>query len=285
MLITNTQANELLSTLHQLSGLDEQLAHRCGPPIRSERYDEAVGSAFVVLEERLRSLLGVPGGSGVDLAQKAFKPENGELVARLNRPIAEVQGIRDLFVGGFKAYRNRAAHTFAGYSLDEARAIIQLVNLLLLILVQVERAPQHPILQEISKLLGGAVSQRLNGFLKELESMGFRQGEGKTAIPFRVPLMYKAPSRQEPHLHLTTVFYILVVDGAPVLSFRTGPRGLKQVVGLNVVRLVSELLQAGCVRIDAKSTPIRLFLKEKNSKATFERLFQILTGLAREHGS
>jgi hypothetical protein len=66
----------------------------------------------------------------------------GDLVPRLNLPRGEIEGIRHLFVGAFRAYRNRAAHTVAGYSLDEAWGIIHLVNLLLLILRQVEQAPE-----------------------------------------------------------------------------------------------------------------------------------------------
>ena len=70
MLITDKQVDELLSKLSDLSGLDPELVRGCSLLIRSERYDEAVSRAFVVLEERLRELLKVRGGSGVDLSQK-----------------------------------------------------------------------------------------------------------------------------------------------------------------------------------------------------------------------
>lgn len=131
MLITHTQVDELLSTLTHLSGLDEELAATCAALMRAERYDEAVSRAFVILEERLRGLLGVRGGAGVHLARKAFNSKSGDFVDRIGRPAAEVEGIRDLFVGAFRAYRNRAAHTVVGYSLQEAQGIIHLANLLL----------------------------------------------------------------------------------------------------------------------------------------------------------
>jgi hypothetical protein len=53
-----------LSTLTGLSGLDEELVEICGDLILAERYDAAVSRAFVVLEERMRNLLGMGGGTG-----------------------------------------------------------------------------------------------------------------------------------------------------------------------------------------------------------------------------
>jgi uncharacterized protein (TIGR02391 family) len=283
MLITNTQVDELLSTLSDLSGLDHELLERCGILIRSERYDEAVSRAFVVLEERLRDLLGVHGGSGVDLSQKAFTPEKGQLADRLSLPTSEVEGIRDLFVGAFRAYRNRAAHTVAGYSLDEARGIINLVNLLLLVLEQARQAPESAILLEVSRRIGSGATVRLKGFLESLQGIGIGRGEGKLAIPYRVTLEYRAPSWDEPRAHPTTVFYLAVPGGDPVLSFRTGPDGLVNVVGLDVDQLESDLLHAGCVRVAAKSTPIRLFLNQQNSQDTLDRLYEILQDLMKKH--
>lgn len=63
MLLTSSQMDQLQATLANLSGLDAELVDQCGPLIRGGRNDDAVARAFVVLEERLRSALGVHGGN------------------------------------------------------------------------------------------------------------------------------------------------------------------------------------------------------------------------------
>jgi uncharacterized protein (TIGR02391 family) len=208
MLITNTQADDLLSALSHLSGLDEELTETCSGLIRAQRYDEAVSRAFVVLEERLRKTLGVRGGAGVHLSEKAFAPDSGDLVERLMRPRGEVDGIRNLFVGAFKAYRNRAAHTMAHYTRDEARAIIHLVNLLLLILEQVAEAPSHPVRQDVANLLEPGAVGRLRLFLQSLEDIGIRAGGGKSATPYQAIMAYHPPTREAPSPYEVTVFYL-----------------------------------------------------------------------------
>lgn len=281
MLITNTQVDELLSQLSDLSGLDEELAERCGVLIRSQRYDEAVSRAFVVLEERLRELLAVRGGTGVHLSRKAFAPETGQLVDRLNRPSAEVEGIRDLFVGAFKTFRNRAAHTVAGYTLDEARAIIHLVNLLLLVLERVRRAPTQRVPKRIAQALTPAVTERLQGFLGSLQGIGIGQGEGKAWTPYRATLEFKAPSWEKSRPDHVTIFYLTLIRKKPVLAFSS--KILSQVVELEIQQLEADLLQAGCTRVGVKDTPIRLFLSERNDQATFDRFYEILRGLMDKH--
>jgi len=281
MLVTNVQADELLSMLSELSGLDRQLSETCRDLVRAQRYDEAVSRAFVVLEERLRGTLGVRGGSGVHLSEKAFAPDSGDLVDRLARPRGEVDGIRDLFAGAFKAYRNRAAHTMAGYTLDEARAIIHLVNLLLLILEQVREAPAHPIRQDVAVLLEPEALRRVRSFLGSLDDIGIRKGDGKSKTPYRATLEYHRPSRDVPGPHDVTLFYLHVTGGKPVLSFR-GP-GLERVVGLDVDSWLQDLLRSGCARASAKSTPVRLHLDRQDDQETFGQLFGVLRGLVERH--
>lgn len=285
MLITNDQIDELTGTLLALSGLDSELIERCGLLIRSERYDEAVSRAFVVLEERLRDLLGVPGGSGVNLSEMAFAPKSGRLLDRLQRPRAEAEGIRDLFVGAFRAYRNRAAHTIAGYTLNEARGIIHLVNLLLLILAEVSEAPGDPILLNVMRHLDPAASERLLSFLESLEGIGFRRGEAKGSIPFQAVLEFQASGWDEPRPHLLTVFYLYMSGGEPVFAFRTGSGGLVCVPGFNTTKIEARLLDAGCVQVSAKSTPIRLNLENRNEQSVFDQLIAILNDLLEEYGA
>ena len=282
MLITHTQVDELLSTLDDLSGLDEELSEICSGLIRAERYDEAVSRAFVVLEERMRNLLGMRGGTGVNLAQKAFGPKSGEFLDRMNRPATEVEGIRDLFVGAFRAYRNRAAHTVAGYSLAEAQGIIHLVNLLLLILNQVSQAPTEQVPQGVAETLGSTATERLRVFLERLKAIGIKSESGKTVIPYRANVKFQSPSWAEPRPHFTTIFYLSKSANNPRLQFHSA--GFKHIVGLDIEQIETDLLQAGCVRVSAAGTPIRLFLSEHNDQATFDRIYEILRALIEKHG-
>jgi len=281
MLITSAQVDRLLSELSDLSGLDPELVEKCGLLIRTERYDEAVGRAFVVLEERLRELLAVRGGSGVNLSRKAFSPESGQLVDQLYLPPAEIEGIRDLFVGAFRAYRNRAAHTLAGYSLDEARSIIHLVNLLLLVLEKVRQAPTQQVPEKMAQLLDPTATERFQIFLQSLQNIGIGRGQGKNWIPYRATLKYDRPSWEEPRPNQVAVLYLSVYAGSPVIIFNSG--GLSRVEGLNVDELETKLIQAGCTCTAAKDTPIRLFLDQRSDQGTLERLYEILRDLMEKH--
>jgi uncharacterized protein (TIGR02391 family) len=280
MLITNDQVDDLLHKLSDLSGLDPGLAEMCGPLIRSQRHDEAVTRAFVVLEEHLRELLGVRGGTGVNLSEKAFAPKSGQLVDRLLLPSAEVEGIRDLFVGAFRAFRNRAAHTVAGYSLDEARAIIQLVNLLLLILEQVRHIPVR-VPDQIAGLLDPAPAERLRVFLEKLRDIGIERAEGTTYISYKARMNYRQPAWDKHRPHPTTVFYLLVYSNKPEIAFNS--TSLSRVDGLDVKQLEADLIQIGCTRAALEDTPIRLVLSENNDQATFARLYETLQALMDKH--
>jgi uncharacterized protein (TIGR02391 family) len=281
MLITNTQVDELLSVLDDLSGLDQELSERCSPLIRSERYDEAVSRAFVVLEERLRELLAVRSGSGGQLVQKLFSSKDTQFTDRLNLPSAEIEGINNLFAGAFRAFRNRAAHTVAGYTLEEARAIVHLVDLLLLVVEQTRRAPAQQIPEKIAQALTPAAKQRLQHFLERLQDIGIRQGRGKGWIPYRAFLEYRAPSWQESRPHSVAIFYLSIKRERPMLAFNS--KMLARVIGLDIKQLKTDLLQVRCIRTAAKRTPIRLFLSEYNDQATFDRLYEILRDLMEKH--
>jgi uncharacterized protein (TIGR02391 family) len=279
MLITSEQVDELLSVLADLTELDEELVQRCGFLIRTERYDEAVGRAFVVLEERMRALLGIRGGAGRHLVNKVFSSKDTQFTDRLSRPDEEVAGLRALFEGSFAAFRNRAAHTLADYGRDEARAIIHLVSLLLLVVDQMEKAPQQQISAKTSDMLGAAVTQRLNSFLTSLLAIGIGPEKAKASIPYKARLHYHAPTWEEPRAHPVTVFY-LTSGRSPKLAFNTG--SLTNVPGLDVEQLTDRLLAAGCSQTTAmKSIP--LLLEDRNDQATFDRLYEILEDLMLKH--
>jgi hypothetical protein len=281
MLITNEQVDELVSVLADMSGLDEQLVEQCGDLVRAQRYDEAVSLAFVVLEERLRKLMSLRGGSGRDLVSKLFSDKDMQLIDRLHLPEEEWKGVRGIFDGAFAAYSNRAAHTVAGYTRDEARAIVHLVNLLLLIVGQLQQAPKQHVPDAMAQLLGPAVTHRLNLFLDSLPKIGIVRAKGTQYIPYKARLLYHAESWDKPGGYRFAVFYLCMAE-VPILSFNIG--ALKRVPGLDTEALAGLLLQAGCTRSPSKDFPIQLLLPERNDQGTFDRLYDILWDLVEKHG-
>ena len=285
MLLTRPQIERLEKTLVELSCLDESLARKCGALIKAEQYDEAVSAAFVVLEERLRKALKVSGGTGVDLSQKAFRPGSGDLTPSLNlRAPSEEEGIRDLFVGAFKAYRNRAAHTFAGYTLEESCAVIELVNLLLLILRQTEVKWYDKLAKEVAETAGPEAARRFCDFLLRLEQLGIRHYEGKTWEPFKASVLYQAKGWDEPRHHEIAVFYFVRTGkDAPTIDFPT--RGnLSGVVDFDPEHMEQRLLEVGCERIAHKANAIRLVLAERNDQVVFDRLYDVIREYVERYG-
>jgi hypothetical protein len=280
VLITDEQVDELVSVLADMSGLDEQLVEQCGGLVRAHRYDEAVSRAFVVLEERMRRLLSMGGGTGRQAVSKLFSANDMRFVERLHLPEDEWKGIQAIFDGAFAAYRNRAAHTVAGYSLDEARAIVHLVNLLLLIVGQIQQAPKDNVPEAMAQVLGPAVTHRLNLFLDSLPKIGIARAEGKRSIPYKAPLLYHPSWWDKPKKHRIAVFY-LERTHAPVLSFSIS--ALRCVPGLDAEALAGRLLQAGCSRAPSKDFPVQLLLSEQNDQSTFDRLYDILRDVVEKH--
>jgi hypothetical protein len=240
-----------------------------------------VARAFVVLEERLRALLGVRKGTGWQLVDKLFSTKDSQFTDRLLLPDNEIRGLRDIFAGSFAAFRNRAAHTVAGYSLDEARGIVQMVSLLLLIVDQIRDAPDLQTLPEVVNPLGTAAKQRLQQFLDRAREVGVKKESGRARTPYRATLNYHPASWENAKPHRVAVFYIGAVRGNPTIAFNSAY--LSNVPGLDIEELESDLLEAGCVRYPSVQRPIRLFLVERNDQATFDRLFEILRDLVQEH--
>ena len=280
MLITSDQVDELLSVLADLSELDEELVQRCGFLIRTERYDEAVGRAFVVLEERMRALMNLRGGSGVHLVQKLFSAKDPNLTDRLRLPEDELKGLRDIFTGSFAAFRNRAAHTVAGYNRDEARAIIHLVNLLLSIVEQIRKAPDPQVQPEAADSLSPAAVERLQHFLTRLQELGLSRKEGDASDAYKVTLICHYPSWERPRPYEITVFY-LQKEGKPSLRFRMDM--LSKVKGYDIDSLKNTLVELGCKRSARKTTPLELFVTERTDQLTLDRLYETIRDLVLKH--
>ena len=54
MILTDKEMDQIRRALENQAGFDEELMRRCGHLIHLGAFDEAVRSAFVLLEERLR---------------------------------------------------------------------------------------------------------------------------------------------------------------------------------------------------------------------------------------
>jgi uncharacterized protein (TIGR02391 family) len=276
MLMTDAQVEELMSKLSELSGLDERLVAKCGGLIRAGQYDAAISQGFVLLEEQLREALGALGGTGVQMSQRAFGLENGKLKDRLHRRSSddgEVTGIQNLFVGAFQAFRNTVAHS-SGYELDEARAIIQLVNLLLIIVEQTRRPAGPEVPAKVAEALGPGATGRLREFLAGLQSLEVRLEPGKDWWPLKAILdPYQIPGHESPSRHAVAIFYLQVKNAELLLN----GGGLARVVGLDLKALEWELtLKGGFVQTTHSNTPVKLSLRDRNDEATFERIIDIV---------
>jgi hypothetical protein len=218
------------------------------------------------------------------LAQKLFSSKDTQYTDRLQLTPGEVNGLGSIFDGAFAAFRNRAAHTVAGYTLDEAQSIVYLVNLLLMTLEKMKQTPPPPIRQEITRALGPATTERLQAFLGRLEAIGVGKGQGKHFVSYRAMLIYQPGSWDEPKAHSVTIFYLTITREKRVaLAFNTPY--LENVPGLDRKQLEQNLLDAGCVRVGTKLRPIWLFLDEHNDEATFERIYGIVRNLMERYGA
>ena len=137
MILTDEEMKQVQLSLEEKSGLDKELLNRCGDLIRIGKFDEAVRNAFVLLEERLRKATGQEGMTGANLANLAFKAD-GQLAKQLASNLAEREGLRELYSGAFKLFRNPSAHSVVGYDNAEGKSIVALVNLLIKLLDKVE---------------------------------------------------------------------------------------------------------------------------------------------------
>jgi hypothetical protein len=229
----------------------------------------------------MRALMDMQGGSGVNLVQKLFSARDSRYIDRLRLPEDEVNGLKNIYEGSFAAFRNRAAHTVAGYTRDEARGIIQLVNLLLMKVDQMRYAPEQEAQPAIEEALDPGATQRLQRFLGRILEIGLTTEEGLTAVGYKAKLLYKYPTWPEHRPHAITVFY-LETEREPALRFRIDM--LSRVKDLDVEKLQTRLLNAGCTSTTRKTTPVELVLTRRNDQATLDRIFNILQDLIRQHG-
>lgn len=283
MYLTDEQLNRLRQFLDDEAGIDEELARRCSHLIHLGAFDEAVRSAFVLLEDRLRQTLGEEGMSGVQLVNKAFSPKGGALSSVLGSNEAEREGMREIFSGAFKLFRNPSAHGVVGFEANEGKSIIGLVDLLLGILKRVEEIPSidilpsnvQAILDEVSNSIGPGASGRLKIFLGKCVKAGLRAtSTSRQWIPFRRYAKIRFDQWDKPKRHVMAVFY-LTGQGIPLKITFPINYYYSKVIGFNVDRFIEELTDLGLNREGKNQEPV-VDLRLQNSRAVFNSLFEII---------
>lgn len=146
--------------------LHRDLAAQVVSQFDSRHFDDAVLTAFKVVEERLRKVVGQPGYSARKLIETAFNPTTGTLNDSSSLG-GQIEGRYFLFRGAFQSYRNSPAHGFPNWNADEAFDLVVLANRLLIIL---EDAHQRH-----------AAKQYMDA---SVQPMQYRHGGHEEAAPF-----------------------------------------------------------------------------------------------------
>jgi uncharacterized protein (TIGR02391 family) len=284
MILTDQEMRQIQKGIEAQAGLNEELMQRCGQLIRLGAFDEAVRSAFVLLEERLREAIGGEGMTGTQLANHAFNPTNGILAKHLGRNQSEREGLREFYSGAFKLFRNPTAHGVVGYSAAEGKAIIGLVDLMLKMLKRVEELPPPDLfpenlenaLAQIEEAVGPGAAGRLRVFLgKTLQDIGLAPStSAKQWIPFKRHCLYKADDWDEPKPHRIAVFYLVSTEKEYGISFPV-IYYYEQVVGFNVDRLTEELAEMGFTLMGQGREPT-IDLKVRNDQGFFDALLRLV---------
>lgn len=281
MFITDHELQALRHTLELQPGVDEELHRRCQHLVHTGAYDEAVRSAFILLEERLRTAVSGEGQTGVTLANQAFA-SNGRLAKLLGNTQSEREGLRELYSGAFKLFRNPTAHGVVGYNAADCRDILALVQLLLRILVRsgelvpaVEFPPNlEEALTAAEAALGPGATARLRSFLMRAERSGLTIAKHKQWIGFRTYALRQETEWPAPKRYVIPVFYFVNIPGEYCLHFATaGP--YMTVVGFDV-KALQQKLAALSLQPYGKNQEMRVDLRSHNDAAYFDSLWLVV---------
>lgn len=280
MIFTNEEMSRLQTILESQSGLDEVLLERCGPLIHMGKFDEAVRSAFALLEDRLRAAINKDGMSGTNMANHAFNAE-GVLAKRLRHTKNERDGLRELYSGAFKLFRNPTAHGVVGYGEAEGKSIIGLVNLLLIILDRAVSSPPLSIfippvekfIEDVDKEIAPSVANRLRAFLGKCKKIGLIDHWARKKLPFRSYALQNLPGKDKPKKNMIAVFYLIADQKHPALLFPVN-QYYKRVVDLDISPIADRLRELGF------SSSIwgdyYLNLRNKNDQSFFDELYDLV---------
>lgn len=112
-------------------GFDEQLLTRISPQFRYGLFQDAVGTAYTVLEDRIRDKGGFTNEDhGKDLMAQAFDGDSGPLA--MGNAAAEKEGFKLLYMGAYMSLRNPPSHRILDdMNKQQAQDAISMVNFLL----------------------------------------------------------------------------------------------------------------------------------------------------------
>jgi uncharacterized protein (TIGR02391 family) len=288
MILTDTEIREIWQSVEASSGLDNELLRRCGHLLRIGAFDEAVRNAFVLLEERLRKAINQEGMTGTSLANFAFKAD-GPLAKQLSHSASEREGLRELYSGAFKLFRNPTAHGVVGYDSVEGKSIIGLVNLLLKILARASELPPpnffpvnlENVLADIERSAGASVAGRLRMFTGKCINIGVEaKASNKQWIAFQRQALKGNDDRKKQKPGMVIVFYIYSDEKTkgiwfPINQYYGG------VVGLDTELFEKELRGLG-FKQKGRYNDYSMDLQLHNSKEFFDRLFDVVSRIAKD---
>lgn len=283
MILTDAEIRQLRDSIEAQAGMNEELLRRCGGLIHMGSFDEAVRSAFVLLEERLRKAAHKEGLTGTRLANYAFDVNKGPLAIHLAKTTSEREGLRDLYVGAFKLFRNPTAHGLVGYTPAEGKSIIGLVNLLLIYLERVEELPPPDSFPEnveraiitIEQKVGPGIASRVRLFMGKCKKLGLEPRPGTASwIPFRRYALMEMSQDNAPKPHKLTVFYVMAEEKKQGFWFPVN-QYYSRVVDFDLEQLSDSLRALGFMP-SGKNRDFQISFKEHNSQEFFDALFQLV---------
>ena len=284
MIPTNNDFEKIRQSIETASGLDPEPIRRCGEMMRIGAFDEAVLKAFILLEERLRSAVGKDGMTGANLANNAFAPDS-PLAKHLGRTLSEREGLREIYSGAFKLFRNPAAHGVVGYTAADGKSIVALVNLLLSILARAGEVLPPDVfppsldvaLADAEKLLGSGIASRLRAFLGKCLKAGIKpQSDTKQWVPFRRYAMLSHSHWPAPKPRALTVFY--VVRAKEVGLFFPINQYWVNVKGLELQPIVQSLRTLGFMP-SGKTQDYYLALTSGHDQVFFDKLSEFVANV------
>ena len=282
MILTDDEMQQIRVSIEEQAGLDEELVNRCSQLIHLGAFDEAIRSAFVLLEERLREAVNVDGMTGTNLANHAFSKDS-LLVKHLSHNPSEGEGLRELYAGAFKLFRNPTAHGVVGYDAADGKSIIALVNLLLNILKRAEALPPQGLLpKSIESLLDSSkdikpdAASRTLAFLGKCMDMGLRPSySAKNMIPFRRHALVKHDHWSNAKSVLAPMFYFSAAGTKRLfIEFPVHTHHV-HLVEFDVEQLTDELTELG-FQPTGKNRNLLIDLRMHNDQKFFDALFDLV---------
>lgn len=293
MILGNDEMKAIRDAIDERSGLDPELLNRCGEFLRIGKYDEAVRNAFILLEERLRvaSHKEKENMTGTQLANYAFSAANGPLAKLLGNSENEKEGLREIYSGAFKLFRNPTAHGIVGYDQIEGKSIIGFVNLLLKLLAKASDMAPHinfseqleKDLTEMEKVIGVTGISRLRRFLGKCISNGIRPATTTQQwvwLPFRRHALMQYETWPKAKSHPLTIFYFVSQEQTqyfwvPVNQYYS------KVVGLDIGSIKKSLKGLGFAT-SGKLQDFRADIKAHNNAAFFDQFLELIVDISGE---